>query len=140
MKLQFGDQLGDNASRAAKIRALFVRGTTIQSHTERCVDAGLWSAIDLRHKATKACQTEVREALSIIVDGVPWAGETEKRRDGKPVWRQLEFWEYEDYCFNIQHRIQQGHADAAVINKLLEHCFERFGKAPAKSVALGIAQ
>jgi hypothetical protein len=109
MKYSFGD-VSDQKSRAAKIRALFV-GSTIQEHTERWINAGLWTESELRAVAARGLRAEVRDALGQITeDGVPWAGPTSTRRPPAedesensawaPVWRQLDFWSKKDFDYN----------------------------------------
>jgi hypothetical protein len=50
MKYSFGD-VSDQKSRASKIRALFVVGSTIQEHTEHCIANGVWTDSELRAMA-----------------------------------------------------------------------------------------
>ena len=138
MKYTFGDR-SDSGARAAQIRTLF-HGGTIAAHTEVCIDNGLWTDSELRAKAQRACREEVRAALSAEVDGLPWAGETPIKEEGAPVWRQLEFWDYETFTFNIGNRKVQTGADVAVINRMVSVCFERFGKSPHRVALVEITE
>lgn len=139
MKYQFGDGGESSAARANKIRALF-HGGTLTAHTEICIDAGLWTDSELRAKALRGCKDEVRAALTATIDGLPWAGETPYREEGKPVWRQLDFWDYETFVFNIGRRKAQTASDVDVINRLVDRCRERFGVSPKKSALSDIEE
>lgn len=131
MKIRFGDKSDDNnATRRAKIRALFTRGTTIEAHTEKCFRKGIWTESENAMAAMAQHREEVRSALREVIDGVPWAGETRNKRDGKPVWRQSALWEFDDYEYNINRRLAQSQADIDVINRMIERCRERYGKSP----------
>lgn len=138
MKYTFGDR-GNSDARAAQIRALF-HGGTIAAHTEVCIDNNLWTESELRAKAVRACKDEVRAALSAELDGLPWAGETPTTEEGLPVWRQLDFWDFETFVFNISRRKIQTGADVEVINRLVSRCQERFGRAPHKSALIDLIE
>ena len=133
MKPQFGDNAyaEERSTRAMKIRSIFTSGTTIAAHTERCIDAGLWSDFEIRAKATKACRDEVRDALGEIRnDGLPFAGPTGARQDGAPVWRQMEFWSYDDYVYNYNEYKSRGGSNIQVANRIAEHCRGRYSRGP----------
>ncbi len=136
MKYSFGE-IQDSGARATKIRTLF-HGGTIAAHAEVCIDRGVWTETELRGKALRACKEEIRTALSAEVDGLPWAGETEFKEEGQPVWRQIDLWEYETFAFNITRRMSQASADIEAINRMVNRCLERFGRAPQR-VALAYA-
>lgn len=132
----FGEKPEDRSTRAAKIRALF-HGGTIESHTDICFRAQIWTEAENAAAAMAHHRHEVREALRALIDGIPWAGDTgERSEDGKPVWKQESLWEYEHYEFHITSRLTQAGGDIAVINKLIERCWGRFGRAPMKRVEL----
>lgn len=130
MKAQFGEDgyPQDAATRAAKIRALFIGGTTIAAHTEKCIDSDVWTKHEIRAKATKALRDEVREALGALKtdDGnVPWAGQTTVLEDGAPVWRQEEFWQFDDYVLNYQEYGKRGGSNIRIANNIAKRCKER---------------
>jgi hypothetical protein len=139
VKYTFGD-LSDQKSRAAKIRALFV-GSTIQEHTERCIDAGLWTESELRAVAARGLRAEVRDALGQITeDGTPWAGPTSTRRPPAedesetsaraPVWRQLDFWSKKDFDYNYTAYRRRARDNDHVAENIARACRERFGADP----------
>lgn len=133
---EFGGRGDDPGTRAAKIRALFTRGATIEAHTDKCFNAGVWTEAENAAAAMAHHRNEVREALREEIDGLPWAGETGRRVGGKPVWRQMDLWEYEDFAYNIQARIKQTRGDVEVLNRIIALCMERFGRAPVKRLAM----
>ena len=136
-KPEFGEKGNDGRKRADIIRSLFTFGTTIEAHTSKCFDAGVWTDAENAAAAMAHHRNEVRDALRATIDGVPFAGETGARAlDGKPVWRQLSLWDYEDFEYNIGQRVRQSKADIDVINRLIELCLNRFGRAPFEKMQL----
>lgn len=130
-KPQFGDDRPDKDTRAVKIRALFVAGRTVAAHSEYCIDNGLWTDVEIRGKAMKAIRDEVREALGALDDdGMPFAGPTPERADGAPVWRQREFWTFDDYVYNYSEYRNRAGANIEVANRIATECRERNGKGP----------
>jgi hypothetical protein len=130
MNYAFGDR-SDEQSRAAKIRALFTSGTTIQEHAERCVEYGVWTQSELRGMAALQARAEVREALGQIQpEGVPWAGPTSSHKGSAPVWRQMEFWSKADFDFNYSAYRTRERANAKIANAIARVCRERFGVDP----------
>jgi len=130
MKYQFGDR-SDDSSRAAKIRALFVKGSTIEAHAETCIDAGCWTQSELRAMAALQVRAEVRAALGKLTDdGVPFAGPTRTRKGGKPVWRQMEFWSKQDFDYNYSAYKRRARANDKVAQSIARVCRERFGSDP----------
>jgi hypothetical protein len=130
MRCQFGDHT-DAKSRAQIIRALFVVGSTIQAHTEHCIDEGVWSDSELRGMATQQARAEVRAALGIILDdGIPFAGPTETRNGKKPVWRQMEFWSKRDFDYNYSAYRRRERDNGKVAKAIARVCVERFGETP----------
>jgi hypothetical protein len=140
MKPQFGDNAyeQDRETRAAKIRALFVSGTTIASHTELCIDEDLWTKNELRAKATKACRDEVRAALGDLKDdGLPFAGPTLLREEGAPIWRQEEFWGPEDYIYNYdEYRSRRAAPCVEVANRIADKYRRRFGDGGPRNIQI----
>jgi hypothetical protein len=138
MNYQFGDRTSPE-SRATQIRSLFVAGSTIQEHTEHCIEQKVWTKSEIRGMAAIQARNEVRDALGYITtDGVPFAGPTAARKDvddGKrqrevPVWRQMAFWSKRDFDYNFtayQRRANENHQIAENIARL---CRERFGRDP----------
>jgi hypothetical protein len=127
---QFGDGSNVN-SRAAKIRELFVAGTTIYDHTEFCFDHDVWTKSEQRGLAISQARTEVREALGQLgPDGVPWAGATQNRKDGKPIWRQEELWSKRDYDFNYSAYRKRELSNRRIAANISRKCVLRFGEPP----------
>ena len=130
MKYQFGDRT-DERSRAQVIRALFTVGSTIQEHTEHCINEGVWSDSELRGMASQQARAEVRAALGLIrEDGVPFAGPTETRKSKRPVWRQMEFWSKRDFDYNYYAYRRRERDNAKVAKAIARVCVERFGEEP----------
>jgi hypothetical protein len=130
MKYQFGDR-SDDKSRASVIRSLFVVGSTIQEHTERCIENGAWTESELRGMASIQARAEVRDALGQITsEGVPFAGPTETRKEQSPVWRQMEFWSKRDFDYNYSEYKRRERANAKVATAIARVCRERFGEDP----------
>lgn len=128
MKYRFGEVVESSESRARKIRALFISGTTIKAHTEKCISARLWTESELRSRAARACANEVRDALGVLVDGLPFAGPTApKKDDGLPVWKQMELWTQIDFVYNFNAYARRGGENIAIANNIAAACIERFG-------------
>lgn len=135
MKPEFGEDARprDKKKRAAIIRSLFISGRTIAAHTEYCIDAALWTKLELRAKATKACRDEVRDALGDLAeDGMPFAGSTAERKDGAPVWKQRDVWLFEDYVYNCAEYAERVGANAEIHNRLADECHRRYGMGPKR--------
>jgi len=130
MKYEFGDRSEDKP-RAALIRSLFVVGSTIQEHAERCVQEGVWTDSELRGMATIQARAEVRAALGQLTpDGVPFAGPTETRKGRAPVWRQMEFWSKRDFDYNYSEYRRREYANGRIAQNIARLCRERFGADP----------
>lgn len=120
-------------SRAKEIRDLFERlggSMTAERLTHLCIDAGIFTPIDLENRAIRAATDEVRAALREL-DAVrlPWAGQSgEKPEAGEArEWKQRAFWDELDYEFNVCDRSNQLMGDYAVIRGLCQECMERYG-------------
>jgi hypothetical protein len=130
MNYTFGDR-SDEKSRAARIRSLFVVGSTIHEHAERCVEHGVWTESELRGMAAIQSRAEVRAALGQITpEGVPFAGPTETRKGRAPVWRQMEFWSKRDFDYNYSEYRRRERANGAAAMAIARVCRERFGDDP----------
>jgi len=142
MKAKFGDDAHKRewSTRSARIRAIFQSGQTVAATTELCLDADLWSKNEIRNKATTACRNEVRAALGELQDGVPFAGPTGAREDGAPVWRQMEFWSYDDYVYNYQEYRGRGGSNIAVANHIAERCCDQYRTGPKRLQLLEIEE
>lgn len=137
MKYRFGDNTDAAVSRAQKIRSLFISGVTIKTHTEKCIDANLWSESELRSRAARQCRAEVRDALGTLVDGLPFAGPTASRENRAardedegpaPVWKQIELWSEEDFLYNYKCKASLGGQNIAVANNIAVECNRRYGR------------
>lgn len=130
MNYTFGDT-GTAKGRAQSIRGLFIGGTTINAHTEKCIKAKVWTESELLAKASVACRNEVRDALGALVDGLPFAGPTQPKGDSsKPLWKQMELWTKDDYYYNFNAYAQRGSQNIAVANKIAQACSQRYGEGP----------
>jgi hypothetical protein len=135
MNYRFGDAGRAKESRAQLIRSLFVGGTTIAEHTEKCIRKKVWTESELLGRANRACRDEVREALGEIINGLPFAGPTTKKKDGKPKWQQMELWEQTDFYYNCDLILARVGGDLTVHNNLARQCWQVFGDGP-KQVGL----
>jgi hypothetical protein len=145
MKPKFGDNAyaGDYSARAERIRELFVAGTTVAAHTEYCIDQELWTAAEMRAKATGGCRNEVRAALGAIMgNGLPFAGQTTERDEEAkaPIWRQIEFWEKPDYYLNNRAYIDRGGDNVGVGNRIASDCWRRYGDGPPQYAVVEVAE
>lgn len=145
MKPKFGDDAyaGDYSARAARIRELFVFGRTIAAHTEYCIDKGLWSPAEMRSKATGGCRNEVRAALGALMENrLPFAGQTTERdEDTKaPIWRQIEFWEKDDYYLNNKAYIDRGSDNIEIGNRIASDCWRRYGDGPPQYAVVEVSE
>lgn len=138
MKFQpeFGDPPDDQQTRGAKIRALFTSGESIDETTRKCIEGGVWTDAENAAAAMAFHRSEVRTALRALIDGVPWAGEVNRRLDGTRVWRQLDLWSYDDYAYHLATRVIQIHGDVTVINRLIDRCLMQHGRAPIEKLIL----
>jgi hypothetical protein len=110
---------------------MFLSGTTIADHTEKCIRANVWTESELLGHASRACREEVRNALGELVDGgLPFAGPTTTKKGGKPEWKQRHLWKKEDYFLNCGLYAQRSGADLIVHNKLARECAQRFDESP----------
>jgi hypothetical protein len=131
MRYQFGEPPQDKASRAMKIREAFIPGSTIQEHTEHCINLGIWSESELRAMAAREARNEVRAALgAITAEGVPFAGATPTRKGGRPVWRQMQFWSKADFDYNYSQYRRRAKDNEKVAVAIARVCRERFGEDP----------
>jgi hypothetical protein len=131
MKVTFGDMPQGRETRPQLIRGLFLGGSTIADHTEKCIRANVWSESELFGRASRACRNEVRDALGELVDGgLPFAGPTTSMKNGKPEWLQRDFWAKEDYFLNCGLYAKRSGADITVHNGLARECSRRFAEAP----------
>jgi hypothetical protein len=130
MTYQFGDR-SDEKSRAAIIRSLFVVGSTIQEHAERCIENGVWTESELRGMAAIQARAAVRDALGQITpEGIPFAGPTATRRGRSPLWRQVDFWSKADFDYNFSEYKRREKANGKVAAAIARVCRERFGQDP----------
>lgn len=130
MNYEFGDR-SDAKSRAAKIRELFVAGTTIHEHAEFCIEQGVWTDSEIRGMASIQARNEVRAALGVLTsEGVPFAGPTPTRKNSVPVWRQMAFWSKRDFDYNYSAYKRREHANGRVAANIARVCEERFGEPP----------
>jgi hypothetical protein len=130
MNYEFGDR-SDAKSRAAKIRALFTKGSTIQEHAEFCIQQGVWTTSELRGLASIQARNEVRDALGILTEeGVPFAGPTARRKNHVPVWKQMAFWSKVDFDYNYSAYKRRERANGRVAANIARVCEERFGEPP----------
>jgi hypothetical protein len=132
---EFGNKGADRPSRAARIRELFTEGRTIAAHTSICMHAGVWTVAENAAAALRQHQAEVRDALGVIIDGIPYAGQTcELESEGEKravhIWRQQELWNKEDYYLNFAAYVTRGEGNVTVANNLARKCLERFGDGP----------
>ena len=127
MKLNFGDSNNTKQSRAEKIRSLFVSGTTINAHTEVCANRyKLWSESEDQAAAMREHRAEVRDALGVLVDGVPFAGPVTMGKH--PKWRQSEFWVTEEaYFVNWSGYRGRGGQNITIANNISDHYRDRNG-------------
>jgi hypothetical protein len=150
---KFGEPPDSRKSRASKIRALF-DGGPIWSHTEKCIQAKLWTDAELSAALVRQLRSEVREALGAIDEtGKPWAGPTSKRAEIEndnpteqetadipakkrkkrtaPIWMQRNLWDLEDYAYNFNAYVKQrAQPMITVANALARECWERYGSGP----------
>jgi hypothetical protein len=135
---QFGDRTSPE-SRARQIRSLFVAGSTIQEHTEHCIQQKVWTQSEIRGMAAIQARNEVRDALGYIgVEGVPFAGPTGTHKevdDGQrkrqvPVWRQMAFWSKRDFDYNFTAYRRRADANQQIAENIAQLCRERFGQEP----------
>lgn len=130
MNYEFGDR-SDAKSRAAKIRDLFVAGSTIHEHAELCIEHGVWTDSEIRGMASIQARNEVRSALGVLTpEGVPFAGPTPTRKDSAPVWRQMTFWSKRDFDYNYSAYKRRELSNARVAANIARVCEERFGVPP----------
>ena len=138
MNYQFGDRTSPE-SRAKLIRSLFVAGSTIQEHTEHCIEQKVWTKSEIRGMAAIQARNEVRDALGYITTGgVPFAGPTSTRKevdDGQrkrevPVWRQMTFWSKRDFDYNFTAYQRRADANRDIAVNIARLCRERFGQDP----------
>jgi hypothetical protein len=132
MKYRFGDTGGTASNRAEVIRQLFVPGTSIAAHTEKCKGVDVWTPSELAGLATRACREEVRRALRAPDDEqMPFAGPTTSvAEDGSPKWRQRSFWSEDDYALNCSHYREDAASGLEVHNRLALECWQKYGRGP----------
>jgi hypothetical protein len=130
---KFGDDRDDAASRAATIRSLFVIGSTIEEHTEKCIREKVWSDTELLAMARVKAKDQVRDALGQITpEGIPFAGPTATKRGQSPVWRQMELWSKADFDFNFTAYRRRAKENTRIALNIARVCRERFGEDPVE--------
>lgn len=103
------------------------------SFAAHCIDAGIWTESEIEAFTLRSAQDAVRLALKKSdIYGLPFAGKTmDKDEETKaPIWKQRQFWQFEDYSFNIRDLVSQRdvlHQEAILLQS---ECMSRFGKAP----------
>ena len=97
-----------------------------------CIAGGVFPDSWLESASVRAAQDQCRRALKDCgIDGMPFAGKTsDEDGEGKPVWKQREFWDYETYVVNIVQSVDQRDSNHHHATLLHRECYEKFGKAP----------
>jgi len=94
---------------------------------------GVWTESENAAAAMRWHKAEVRDALGApSEEGLPFAGPTTHKKGRAPIWRQMEFWEKEDYLFNFQCYVERGGSNIEVANKIAVACEARFGDGPKR--------
>lgn len=99
---------------------------------QKCIDAGVFDAVELNNASVRWAQTVVRDCLRAkLANGIPYAAATRSTdAQGNRLWKQYSLWEYDDAVDILRERCEQITNDYKPIVALREYIVERWGTAP----------
>lgn len=109
---------------------------------KQCLEAGVWAGIDQSEILIQWGMNRVGKAVRMLnkKGALPWALPSGPgTKEEGPIWKQLDFLEYDELVWNIRERTKQIDGDIKEISRLCDYSMARFEMAP-EDVMLRISQ